>query len=87
MLPDIDYTFFYVLCTNLIVSKGSLYVYLFELNLRNLLYLIPLRPPPAEAAGDPWISVVAIGVTVGIVFILEGISAIVCACISKKIEE
>ena len=36
---------------------------------------------------DPWISVVAIGVTVGIVFILEGISAIVCACISKKIEE
>ena len=25
---------------NLIVSKGSLYVYLFELNLRNLLYVI-----------------------------------------------
>ena len=36
---------------------------------------------------DPWISVVAIGVTVGLVFILEGVSAIVCACISKRIEE
>ena len=41
MLPDIDSTFFHVLCGNLIVSKGSLYVYLFELNLRNLLYVIP----------------------------------------------
>ena len=40
MLPDIDSTFFHVLCGNLIVSKGSLYVYLFELNLRNLLYVI-----------------------------------------------
>ena len=40
MLPDIDSTFFQVLCGNLIVSKGSLYVYLFELNLRNLLYVI-----------------------------------------------
>lgn len=28
MLPDIDSTFFHVLCGNLIVSKGSLYVYL-----------------------------------------------------------
>ena len=28
------------MCGNLIVSKGSLYVYLFELNLRNLLYVI-----------------------------------------------
>ena len=36
---------------------------------------------------DPWISVVAIGVTVGLVFILEGVSAIACACISKRIEE
>ena len=36
---------------------------------------------------DPWVSVVAIGVTVGIVFILEGVSAIICACISKKIED
>ena len=27
------------MCGNLIVSKGSLYVYLFELNLRNLLYV------------------------------------------------
>ena len=36
---------------------------------------------------DPWVSVVAIGVTVGLVFILEGVSAIVCACISKRIEE
>lgn len=42
MLPDIDSTFFHVLCGNLIVSKGSLYVYLFELNLRNLLYVINL---------------------------------------------
>ena len=40
MLPDIDSTFFHVLCGNLIVSKGSLYVYIFELNLRNLLYVI-----------------------------------------------
>ena len=40
MLADIDSTFFHVLCGNLIVSKGSLYVYLFELNLRNLLYVI-----------------------------------------------
>ena len=30
------------MCGNLIVSKGSLYVYLFELNLRNLLYVISL---------------------------------------------
>lgn len=36
---------------------------------------------------DPWVSVVAIGVTVGLVFILEGVSAIVCACVSKRIEE
>ena len=36
---------------------------------------------------DPWVSVVAIGVTVGLLFILEGVSAIVCACISKRIEE
>lgn len=43
MLPDIDSTFFHVLCGNLIVSKGSLYVYLFELNLRNLLYVILQR--------------------------------------------
>lgn len=32
---------------------------------------------------DPWISVAAIGVTVGIVFLLEGASSIVCACISR----
>ena len=36
---------------------------------------------------DQWVSFVAIGVTVGLVFILEGVSAIVCACISKRIEE
>ena len=36
---------------------------------------------------DPWVSVVAIGITVGIVFILEGVSAIICASISKKVEE
>lgn len=30
------------MCGNLIVSKGSLYVYLFELNLRNLLYVISI---------------------------------------------
>lgn len=40
MLPDIDSTFFHVLCGNLIVSNGSLYVYFFEINLRNLLYVI-----------------------------------------------
>ena len=32
---------------------------------------------------DPWVSVVAIGVTVGIVFLLEGISSIVAACIPR----
>lgn len=32
---------------------------------------------------DPWVGVAAIGVTVGLVFILEGISSIVCACISR----
>ena len=30
---------------------------------------------------DPWVSVTAIGVTVGLVFLLEGVSAIVCACV------
>ena len=30
---------------------------------------------------DPWVSVAAIGVTVGLVFLLEGVSAIVCACV------
>ena len=40
MLPDIDSTFFHILCGNLIVSNGSLYVYFFEINLRNLLYVI-----------------------------------------------
>ena len=32
---------------------------------------------------DPWVSATAVGVTVGLVFLLEGISAIVCACISR----
>ena len=32
---------------------------------------------------DPWVSAAAVGVTVGLVFLLEGISAIVCACISR----
>ena len=32
---------------------------------------------------DPWVSAAAVGVTVGMVFLLEGISAIVCACISR----
>lgn len=30
---------------------------------------------------DPWVSVTAIGVTVGLVFLLEGVSAIVCTCV------
>ncbi len=30
---------------------------------------------------DPWVSVAAIGVTVGLVFLLEGVSAIVCTCV------
>ena len=33
---------------------------------------------------DPWVSVVAIGVTVGLVFILEGIGTIAVACISRR---
>ncbi len=32
---------------------------------------------------DPWVSAAAVGVTVGLVFLLEGISAIICACISR----
>lgn len=32
---------------------------------------------------DPWVSAAEVGVTVGMVFLLEGISAIVCACISR----
>ena len=32
---------------------------------------------------DPWVSAAAVGATVGLVFLLEGISAIVCACISR----
>ena len=32
---------------------------------------------------DPWVSAAAVGVTIGLVFILEGVSAIVCACISR----
>ena len=32
---------------------------------------------------DPGVSAAAVGVTVGLVFLLEGISAIVCACISR----
>ena len=32
---------------------------------------------------DPWVSAAAVGVTVGMAFLLEGISAIVCACISR----
>ena len=32
---------------------------------------------------DPWISVAAVGLTVGLVLILQGISLVVCACISS----
>ncbi len=35
---------------------------------------------------DPWVSVAAMGVTVGIVLILEGVSSIVCACIFRTKE-
>ena len=33
---------------------------------------------------DPWVSVAAIGLTVGLVFLLEGISSIVYACIPRN---
>ena len=33
---------------------------------------------------DPWVSVAAIGVTVGLTFLLEGISAIIYACIPRS---
>lgn len=33
---------------------------------------------------DPWVSVAAIGLTVGLVFLLEGVSSIVYACIPRK---
>ena len=33
---------------------------------------------------DPWVSVVAVGVTVGLVFILEGIGTIAVACIPRR---
>lgn len=32
---------------------------------------------------DPWISVAAVGVTVGLVLILQGVSLAVCACVSS----
>ena len=32
---------------------------------------------------DPWISVAAVGLTVGLVLILQGISLVVCACVSS----
>ncbi len=35
---------------------------------------------------DPWVSVAAMGVTVGTVLILEGVSSIVCACIFRTKE-
>ena len=33
---------------------------------------------------DPWVSVAAIGLTVGLAFLLEGISSIVYACIPRS---
>ena len=33
---------------------------------------------------DPWVSVAAIGLTVGLVFLLEGVSSIVYACIPRN---
>ncbi len=33
---------------------------------------------------DPWVSVAAIGLTIGLVFLLEGVSAIVYACIPRN---
>lgn len=33
---------------------------------------------------DPWLSTIAMGITIGIVFILQGIDAIVCVCIASK---
>ena len=33
---------------------------------------------------DPWVSVAAIGLTVGMVFLLEGVSSVVYACIPRK---
>ena len=32
---------------------------------------------------DPWVSVAAIGLTVGLAFLLEGVSSIVYACIPR----
>jgi len=32
---------------------------------------------------DPWVSVAAIGLTVGLVFLLEGVNAIVYACVPR----
>ena len=40
------------MCGNLIVSKGSLYVYLFELNLRNLLYVIDINIKGSNVASE-----------------------------------
>lgn len=33
---------------------------------------------------DPWVSVAAIGVTVGLVFLLEGVSSVIYACIPRE---
>ena len=35
---------------------------------------------------DPWVSVVNIGVTIGLVFTLEGIGTIVCACLPRVVK-
>ena len=32
---------------------------------------------------DPWVSITAVGMTVGLVFLLEGISSIIYACIPR----
>lgn len=33
---------------------------------------------------DPWLGTIAMGITIGIVFILQGIEAIVCVCIASR---
>jgi len=46
-----------LLCDNLIVSKGTLYVYLFKLNLRNLLYVISALCPLYSATSFSYFNI------------------------------
>ncbi len=75
----------------LLFSGVSRFVSAFDLRacgVRGWGWILAVGVIPLIAAGfvcmmDPWVSVAAIGVTVGLVFLLEGVSAVVYACIPR----